>query len=725
MKEDELKEINVYLDKKYAEGEIMEELYKDAKKKVIPRIKEWMADENIDRILPSFRKGVERAIREKRGEELTFAFLDDIAFGTGGIRGIVALTEDSLKEFAEKGVKAEILRGPNTINEIVLLLKSAGVANYAAKNGLKGVVIGFDSRIQGKTFASLIAKTFLARGLIVYLFDSACPFPELTFAVPFLKADIGILISASHNDKRYNGYKLVSSTGAQFNISERNYIYEKFIKTASTKEIRLMEFQSVKGGQLIFLGGDEHISGENYYGKKLIDMHRHHINHIKNFIMDKPMLKEWAKEVNVGYSAFYGAGRKAVPHILKDFGFTNLRVIHSLNELNGMFPCFALEQQPDPGDPFAEEIAVNEFKKEYGEEVFRDLDILIGTDPDSDRIGLIIKIPENQQNGYKKIIKRKESSDYSWMLLDADSAWTLLLWYRLKKEAEKNNGIVPEAEKKFIVLNHTTTDALVSLAKKHHLGSIKTWVGFAMLADSVNTVWKDKKISEEDPIVYETTDMDSGLRSINVGAFEQSNGFSILGGPPSPGERLGKNGHVRDKDGVLAAILLAEVAAYAKSKGTTILELIDENIYLDPEIGCFITCYEPAPYWGQYEGPTGISTKINILRRADNLKKKVDKGETVVIAGKKVLFAESYCTGKYDELHRWKGFPDEGIRLFFDKSRNNHLTIRPSGTSQCLRFHAQIKAEGLTRENLIEKKVEAYALAQNIIGEIRDSLQVE
>ena len=234
--------------------------------------------------------------------------------------------------------------------------------------------------------------------MIVYLFDSACPFPELTFAVPFLKADIGILISASHNDKRYNGYKLVSSTGAQFNISERNYIYERFIKTASTKEIRLMEFQSVKRGQLIFLGGDKYISGENYYEKRLIDMHQHHIDHIKNFIMDKPMLKEWAKEVDAGYSAFYGAGRKAVPHLLKDFGFTNLRVIHSLNELDGMFPCFALEQQPDPGDPLAAEIAVNEFKKEYGEKVFRDLDILNGTDPDSDRIGLVIKIPENQQS---------------------------------------------------------------------------------------------------------------------------------------------------------------------------------------------------------------------------------------------------------------------------------------------------------------------------------------
>ena len=234
MRTDELKklitlEVNNYLNQKYREGKLTEEIYRDAKKKVVPNIINWMKDKNIAKVSPNVIKGIKKAIINKRWEDIIYAFLDDIAFGTAGIRGLAALTEQELAEFSKYGIGARILKGPNTINDVVLLLKSAGIANYAAKNNLKKIVIGYDSRIQGEVFAHLIAKTFLARGLKVYLFDEATPFPELTFAVPFLKADVGIFISASHNDKRYNGYKITSNTGAQLDIEERNYIYENFI----------------------------------------------------------------------------------------------------------------------------------------------------------------------------------------------------------------------------------------------------------------------------------------------------------------------------------------------------------------------------------------------------------------------------------------------------------------------------------------------------------------
>jgi len=143
--------------------------------------------------------------------------LDEIAFGTGGIRGVAAFAEpddeSELELLYKEGIYAPILKGPNTINDLVLMKKSAGVAKYAKENGLKKVVIGYDSRIHGKTFAELIANIFLSQGMTVYLFDEACPYPELTFAIPTLKADMGILISASHNDRRYNGYKLSSHSG--------------------------------------------------------------------------------------------------------------------------------------------------------------------------------------------------------------------------------------------------------------------------------------------------------------------------------------------------------------------------------------------------------------------------------------------------------------------------------------------------------------------------------
>lgn len=703
--------INCYLKAEYNRGQISRELYLSAREKVLKNINTWLAEKNIERIVPNFRLGLARALQERRIDHVIYAFIGDITFGTAGIRGIVTFTEKELNEFARKGPKAAILRGPNTINEAVLLLKSAGVARYAEEKKLARIVIGYDSRLQGRAFAELIARLFLARNLSVYLFDRVCSYPEVAFAVPHLKADIGILISASHNDKRYNGYKLLSRTGAQFNVLERNYVYEKFIKHASLAEIALPKLTPSMRKKLFH-----------------INILAPLVNHIKKFVLDEKMVRAWAPQIRIGYSAYYGAGRNSVPQILKEFGFKKLHLVHSLYQPDGRFPCFALEQQPDPGDPVAAEIAVTEYIKEYGRKSFDQLDLLIGTDPDADRMGIVVKVPAEQQAAYRKILKRPDylklpetgratNTDGTWLLLDADSAWTLLLWYRLEKE--RGLGRLGDADKKFIVLNNNTSDSLVYLAKKYGLGAVKTWVGFAMISDSISQAWAGKTISHQafPNTVYQAIDMAG--RKINVGAFEQSSGFSILGGPPKPGQFLGENGHIRDKDGTLAAILLAEVAAYAKSLNKSLIELLDEKIYLDPEIGLFITYYEPEPYWGQYEGLTGISRKVKVLRTIDALRENFLRGQSVSFGGQKVTKVETYQTGKYDQLHEWPGFPDEGIRFFFDRRRLCHLTVRPSGTSQCLRLHIQIKMEDVTRENLLARKIEGYDTCKRIMHDLR------
>jgi phosphomannomutase len=328
-------------------------------------------------------------------------------------------------------------------------------------------------------------------------------------------------------------------------------------------------------------------------------------------------------------------------------------------------------------------------------------------------------------------------SDFSWMLLDANTAWTLLLWYQIEKKKREHKGKLPCPEKEFIALSHTTTDALVFLAEKHGLGVVRTWVGVPLIANAVDRVWRGENITKElagweaknpekrHPVFYNIIDMEEKPRSINVGTYEESNGYSIFGGPPLPGERLGENGHVKDKDGTFAGILLAELAAYAKSQGTTIFDLIDEHIYLDPAVGLFVTYYEPAPYWGQFEGPTGISKKIGILKKAEVLYEKVQQHTPLSFGGQTVVCTEKYATGKYDELHCWKGFPDEVFRFFFDETGVNHLTIRPSGTSHCLRFHVQIKVEGVTKQNLLQKHVETHRVAHSIVADVRKMLGIE
>lgn len=761
-------------------SDIRYEIFESAQKNVPQKLTEWLQNSRIDKLSPNTKSGIIRAIESKRWAHIVDAFIDEIAFGTGGIRGVAAFAtrgdETELEQLSNEGIAAPILRGPNTINDLVLMIKSAGVAKYATENGLKSIVIGYDSRIQGQAFAELITRIFLAQGMKVYLFDEACPYPELTFAIPNLQADMGILISASHNDRRYNGYKLSSRTGAQFEKAERDKIFFKYICHVKFEDVKIEPAIPKNCENLVFLGGDAPLTNRDYYGRKdsIIDMHEAHRLHIQKFMLDDKLIEEWAPKVRLGFSAFHGAGRIAVPKLLNHFKFNNTQIIHSLNELDGLFPCFALEQQPDPGDNIAAEVAVNEFKQEYGEGDFNKLDLLIGTDPDADRAGFIVKVPKKQLKCYKEINRKPEHlqnelktaipgyikrEDFSWHLLDADNAWTILLWYRLMKEAKQNGGVVPNVGNKFMSLSHTTSDSMVKLVRKFGLGVIKTWVGFAYLSNAVYMTWQGKKIEkiltdwhnlpvikgtgdpEKDlgkkifqeqahPVLFDAMDMDNWDRYYNFAALEQSNGFSILGEEPKAGEIWGKGAHVRDKDGTFAAILLSEVQAYAKSLGKTLIDLLDEHIYLDPDIGLFITYYEPEPYWGQFEGPTGMSRKINLLKKVEEFQTAVEKGYELTFAGQKVLNVESYRTGKYDALHRWKrydldyfnGFPDEGIRFHFDDEKFSHLTVRPSGTSHCLRFHVQLKAQSVNENNLCDKKLEYHELAKDIVADIRTKI---
>lgn len=721
--------ISGFLEEQLRRGLIDEGLYEQARLNVLPNLRRWLTDPHIGRLSPRLGDGLRSAVEAARWDELVEAYVDEIKFGTAGIRGKAAMSDEELLILARDGMDAPILKGPNTLNNIVLLLKSTGVAKYAVAHGLRSIVIGYDSRVAGQDFARLVSGVFLFEGLKVYLFDEACPYPEMTFAIPTLGADIGILISASHNDRRYNGYKLSAGTGSQFSPRERSVIYNDYIRKTTPAQVALLDFEDAgtdpdhpedprrDGNRLVFLGGAAPLPGFDYRGRPLVDIHRMYQDQIRGFISDVAMMKSWAPSIGIGYCAFHGAGRKAVPRLLSDFGFTRVDAVtrHRLNELNGLFPAFQdhPEQQPDPGDPSASEIAVDAYVEQYGADAMESLDLMIGTDPDADRAGLVIRVPP---------AFRKYHDNRSHVLLSADDAWSLLLWYRLTQGAGNAQSFHPRPEESFIVLSHITTDALVRLARKHGVGVIKTWVGFGLIANAVERVWAGDDLSDPryKDIIYQTEDMEGMPRRCNVGCLEQSNGFSILGGPPDTAAAMGSNGHVRDKDGVFAAILLAEVAAYAASRGTTVYELIDEHIYLDPDIGYFATDVVPEPRWGEFKGLEGLTRKIGILRRCAELGQSVRDGASLSLDGLPVRSSETFVAGKYADAHQWPGFPDEGIRFYFDEERLNYLTVRPSGTSQCLRFHIQLKAENLSRNGLAQQKHETRRRARRIIHAMRD-----
>ncbi len=737
--------ISEYLEEALKDGRIDRQLYDEAKRQTFPNLKRWLEDEQIDIFSGRLKEGICNAIEDGQWENIVNAFRQSVRFGTGGIRGMMAFDRESIVRLKDEGVDAAILKGPNTINDLVFLLTSVGVAQFgkAQQSPFQKVVIGYDSRVRGHDLAALVAQLFLAYDYTVYFFDAPCPYPEVTFAIPHesIKADVGILISASHNDYRYNGYKLSCSNGSQFDPEQRDEMYEKYIANSDTEQIRLCPFSEAPEGRLWFLGGSEPVPGFDYEGREdcLIDIHKAHRDHVKSFLLMedlKELQKDPAKALKIAFCAFHGSGNVAVPRLLKEVGFadTNVKPITSngLNDLNGLFPSFCSEpgreQQPDPGDPRAAKIAVEAFKSEYPGE-FDNIDILIGTDPDADRCGVVVKVPENQRHLYG-------GQDY--YLLPADDMWALVLWYRLHMEIERF-GHVQDAHKKFITLSNTTSDSITHLARKHDIGVVRSWVGFASLAAVTRDVWDGKEESMVNlvdgrdqtyvdlchPFACDCEGIEGGRRSINLGAMEQSNGFSLLGGPPPDGRSLGVGGHVRDKDGTFAALLVAEIAAWAKDKGTSLIELLDRHIYLDPDIGLFVNLYEPDPLDGEYPGIEGDRLKKGILRRALGYFQLALSGD-LEIGGFPVKSACIYRTGKYDKIYPPTydfQFPDEGIRFFFDDKKLSHLTVRPSGTGNSLRFHVQLHDGSVTESNLIEKKGQLRADGRAIMDGIRELLK--
>lgn len=757
--------IAAFLAGERSSGRIAGTYYDDAVNRTTPNLRRWLLAVELDRISPNLREGLRQAIREERWVALVNAYSRDVAFGTGGIREKMGADRDEVLRLKREGIHAPIIKGPNTINDVIYLLTSAGVAKFGRdrKPALSKVVIGFDSRVRGADFARIIAEMFLAYEYSVYLFDEACLYPSVTYAVPALKADIGVFISASHNDFRYNGFKLSCQNGSQFDPAERATLYDRYIRAVGFGDIRSLPLIAAPQDRLWFLGGVKSrtqaafragphaglpkadplpdASGI-YVGRedRIIDLHTMHAEHIKAFVLRSDMIRHAKKPLSIGYCAFNGSGRKAVPRLLEELGFRDVRRVMKLDALDGMFPAFCSdpgkEQQPDPGDWRAADIAVAAFKQEYPD-AWASVDLLVGTDPDADRCGVIAKVPPSQRAAYPHP-GTGESRDYS--LLSADEVWTLILWYRLSREIEQH-GRIQNVESKFIALSHTTTDLLTCLARKHKLGVLKTWVGFAQLAAGTRAIWdlhvgKDTAgITEGGRLpsfaegrrnagdavcnrsLHSWFEMDDRRRCVNVAALEQSNGFSLLGDVPPDDRSLGKGGHVRDKDGTFAAALVAELAQFAKEEGTNLLDLLDEKIYLDPEIGLYVSHYEPDPLDGEYEGLAGYTKKRGILDAAQALFDECGSRPTT-LGGWPITAATVYPTGKYDAIN-WPGFPDEGYRFFLDADGRSHLTIRPSGTSNALRFHVQLFGGHPDRAGLVAKKAKLRTDARKIVDDIR------
>lgn len=653
----------------------------------ISNLEKWI---NAD--LPQkYKKFVFDAIEKENWYEIINAFYQELTFGTSGMRGKLTGSlqeidsENDLHSLQKKKSNSTVLRGPNLFNEITLMKNIYGLVNYMKKNKLSKIVIGYDSRVQSKYFAELVTKIFLKSDFSVFLFDDVIPLPELSFAVTSLNADMGIEITASHNDKRYNGYKLITKTGSPPSIKIRNEISAEIFKNSQNIEFDLLNADdnllSTNLEKLVYLGGKSVTTKTT----KSIDFHKKHLEQLQNMIFQSNLITKYAPTIKIGYSPIHGTGYNLASKLLSELGFIDIKYISQTIHPDCFFPSFNATQMLDPSDNTTAKIIVKEFVDQYGMDEFENLDILCFTDPDADRLGIIVNVPKYEESIYGK-----------WKLLKANDVWTLFLWYMLEIISKSSLSFSSNLSKMFIVKNFVTTDALTYISQKYGIDCMDGKVGFSDLTTLVQKSWEEGRI--------------------NIGMFEESCGFGMAGNPAYAEIKS----HILEKDGILTLALLVEIIAYAKSVSSTIPQLLDE-IYLDPDVGFFATFRTELPENGIYEGIQGEFHQQRILKFVEKFYDKAEieskTDNPLKIANLPILNTKKYSTGRYDKKY-WKNFPDEGMRFFLD-SKDNHITIRSSGTEPKIRIFVQYKMTDINRQNLLEKKMQGENLVKKIAEEVK------
>ncbi|MGX9755633.1 phospho-sugar mutase [Clostridioides difficile] len=419
-------------------------------------------------------------------KEIQDRFYKNLEFGTGGLRGIIGA-------------------GTNRINIYTVRRATLGILNYIMKTQgeegkQKGIVIAHDSRHMSREFCIEVAKTLSAYGVKAYIFEELKPTPELSFAVRYLKCAMGIVITASHNPKEYNGYKVYDSDGGQICIDMANDIIAEVNKIDDYSLIKSVDFEEALSKNLITILDNE-VDDE-------------FIKAVKNQVLRQNTIDEYGKKLKIIYTPIHGTGNKPVRRVLNECGFENVMVVkeQELPDSN-----FSTVKNPNPEEKSVFNIAI-EMAKSNG------TDLIIGTDPDCDRVGVVVK-----------------DSSGEYIVLNGNQVGSLLVRYIVESLAEENK--LPK-NNPTIIKTIVTSELGAKIAKAYNVDCLNTLTGFKFIGE---------KIKE----------------------FEESNNRSfIMGYEESYGYLIGT--HARDKDGVVSSLMICEMAAYYSSKGMNLYEaLID------------------------------------------------------------------------------------------------------------------------------------------------------
>lgn len=356
---------------------------------------------------------------ENDEKELVESFYNNLEFGTGGLRGIMGV-------------------GTNRMNIYTVGMATQGLVNYlkinfSHLNQIK-VAIAYDSRNNSELFAKTCADIFSASNFKVYLFESLRPTPELSFAIRHLGCQSGVVITASHNPKEYNGYKAYWDDGGQ--------LIEPHDRNVISEVMKITDINNVK-----FAGKKENIQ---IIGKEIDKIY---LDNVLRLSLSKDTIKKF-HDIKIVYTPLHGTGSKLVPSALKNFGFTNVHVVEEQKNPDGNFPTV---KSPNPEEPSALNLAIEKAK-------MIDAQLVLATDPDADRVGIAVKNLNNE-----------------FILLNGNQTGTILIYYLLKKWHENNRITGNE----YIVKTIVTTELIDDIAEKYKVECIDVLTGFKYIADII------------------------------------------------------------------------------------------------------------------------------------------------------------------------------------------------------------------------------------------------
>ena len=521
---------------------------------------------------------------EGNDDEIYDRFYRELEFGTAGLRGVIGA-------------------GTNRMNIYTVRKATQGLAEYVLDKGGESVAIAYDSRIKSTLFAEEAAKVLAANGIKVYIYKELMPTPMLSYAVRELHCTSGIVITASHNPAKYNGYKAYGADGAQLSVEN------------SAKVLSFVDKVEMFGGAKT-MSFDEGITSGiiEYIGDELVEKY---LETVKTRSVEKV-----TADLKVIYTPLNGTGNKPVREILKRIGIKNVTVVPEQEFPDGNFPTAPF---PNPEIRQAFECAINLSKSV-------EADLLLATDPDCDRVGIAVK------NG----------DDFT--LMSGNEVGACLLDYILSRR--KANGTLPENP--VAVKTIVSTPLADKIAAKYGCKLINVLTGFKYIGEQAGIL---EKKGEQERFVF---------------GFEESYGY--LAGA-----------YVRDKDAVVASMLICEMAAYYKNLGKNLLDVINE---LYAEHGMVFTSQNSFTF----EGAAGMKKMQDIM---DDLRRLPPKkiGENQVVA------ISDYETSEKLELKSGKKsvitLPRSNV-LYYDLDENgSNLIVRPSGTEPKIKVYiTSVDADG-------------------------------